>query len=54
MVNSLLIELLGIKFLIFWKINGLKYFFNRYESEGTPDFLIKGKRQMGGVFLTDR
>ena len=41
MVNSLLIELLGIKFLIFWKINGLKYFFNRYESEGTPDFLIK-------------
>ena len=40
-MDSLLIEIANIKFLIFWKIDGLQHFFNGYESKGTPDFYIR-------------
>lgn len=40
-MDSILIEIVNKKLLVFWKKNCLEYFFNEYESEGTPDFIIK-------------
>ena len=39
-MNSILVELVNQKFLIFGEEAGLKYFFKGYESEGEPDLSI--------------
>ena len=39
-MDSILVELANIKFLVQGKESSLKHFFNGYESEGKPDFFI--------------